>query len=478
MKDSVQIVGGGLAGCEAALQIASRGIPVRLIEMRPVSTSEAHHTDGLAELVCSNSFRGDSLSNAVGLIKEEMRRAGSFLMRFAEEARVPAGGALAVDRDHFSALVQAAVSEHPQIELVRAVVDELPSADEGRTIIATGPLTESSLAASIRETAGEDQLYFYDAIAPIIEADSIDPDVVFAQSRYGKGEGDDYLNCPMNADEYRGFIDALNAAPLAPMKDFEEQRFFEACLPVEVMAGRGLDTLRFGPMKPVGLVDPRTGSEPHAAIQLRTENIERTAYNMVGFQTRIKWGVQKELFRTIPGLQKAVFLRFGSVHRNTFINGPKLLDATFRFAPAPHIRFAGQITGVEGYVESTAIGLLVGLTTAAEVRGVAFEPPPAECALGGLRRHVTGELAPERDDFQPSNVNWGMLPRIRKRGRVSRTIKRLKLAERSLEMLEEWKQRCSADGFEVGGFEKNDIEDAFAAYKERRNAAKADGARG
>lgn len=449
----VHIVGGGMAGSEAALQLAARGIPVVLHEMRPTKMTEAHHTDGFAELVCSNSFRGDHLSGAVGLLKEEMRRVGGFLVRLAEEAAVPAGGALAVDRDRFSALVSAALEAEELIEIRRGEVTSLEF--DGPAVIATGPLTSSALTKEIIAATGEDQLYFYDSIAPIIDADSINLDVVFAQSRYDKGEGADYLNCPMTETQYISFIEAVNAADLAAAKDFEETKFFEACLPIEVMAGRGLDTLRFGPMKPVGLTDPRTGERPWAVIQLRMENIEGTAYNMVGFQTRMKWGAQKEIFRSVPGLEDAEFLRFGSVHRNTFIHGPKVLNHRLALHSHPNVHFAGQITGVEGYVESMSIGLMLGVQLAAEAKGDSWSPPPTETALGGLWRHVTGELAVDLDNYQPSNVNWGMLPRLEGKKIRKKRLRRILTAERALNALEEWMKGGSSSA-RLAGFIKNE----------------------
>lgn len=465
-EETVTIVGGGMAGSEAALQLASRGIRVRLIEMRPVKMTEAHHSGGFAELVCSNSFRGASLSNAVGLLKEEMRRAGGFLMRLAEEATVPAGGALAVDRDRFSAAVSAAIERESLIEIVREEVRELP--EEGHTIIATGPLTSGSLAESLIAATGEDQLYFYDAIAPIIDADSINRDIVFAQSRYNKG-GDDYLNCPMNREEYERFVNAIIEADVVAARDFEESKFFEACLPVEVMASRGIETLRYGPMKPVGIVDPRTNEEPWAVVQLRMENREGTAWNMVGFQSRMKWGAQKEIFRSIPGLEEAEFLRFGSVHRNTFIHGPRVLNEKVALKAAPHIRLAGQITGVEGYVESMAIGMVVGIQLAAELKGHDLPPLPAESALGGLVRHVTGELAADSSRYQPSNVNWSMLPRLRGKKIRARNLRRLKTAERALDALDTWLSTLGEQGLRRDGFVLHSIEAELAAAAERRS---------
>lgn len=453
---TVTIVGGGMAGSEAALQLARRGIPVRLIEMRPVRKTEAHHSDGFAELVCSNSFRGSALINTVGLLKEEMRRAGGVLMRLAEDAAVPAGGALAVDRDAFSALVTAAIEAEPLIEIVREEMTSLP--EEGPTILATGPLTSSSLAQALIEATGEDQLYFYDAIAPILDAESINRDIVFAQSRYDKSETPDYLNCPMTEEEYKNFIERMIEADQVEAREFEEAKFFEACLPVEVMASRGLDTLRFGPMKPVGLTDPRTGEEPWAVVQLRMENREGTAYNMVGFQSRMKWGQQKEIFQLIPGLENVEFLRFGSIHRNTFIHGPRVLNRQLGLKNAPHIRLAGQITGVEGYVESMAIGLIVGQMLAAELHGVEMPELPEETALGGLVRHVTGQLAADESTYQPSNINWSMLPSISKRKIRQKVFRRLAMSERALDKLEAWLSVQESHNLRLEGFESRSVD--------------------
>lgn len=453
---TVTIVGGGMAGSEAALQLARRGIPVRLIEMRPVRKTEAHHSDGFAELVCSNSFRGSALINTVGLLKEEMRRAGGVLMRLAEDAAVPAGGALAVDRDAFSALVTAAIEAEPLIEIVREEMTSLP--EEEPTILATGPLTSSSLAQALIEATGEDQLYFYDAIAPILDAESINRDIVFAQSRYDKSETPDYLNCPMTEEEYKNFIERMIEADQVEAREFEEAKFFEACLPVEVMASRGLDTLRFGPMKPVGLTDPRTGEEPWAVVQLRMENREGTAYNMVGFQSRMKWGQQKEIFQLIPGLENVEFLRFGSIHRNTFIHGPRVLNRQLGLKNAPHIRLAGQITGVEGYVESMAIGLIVGQMLAAELHGVEMPELPEETALGGLVRHVTGQLAADESTYQPSNINWSMLPSISKRKIRQKVFRRLAMSERALDKLEAWLSVQESHNLRLEGFESRSVD--------------------
>lgn len=459
----VTIVGGGMAGSEAALQLARRGVPVRLVEMRPVRKTEAHHSEDFAELVCSNSFRGSALINTVGLLKEEMRRAGGALMAYAEEAAVPAGGALAVDRDIFAKLVTAAIEAEPLIEVVREEVTALP--EHGTTIIATGPLTSTPLAQAIIDATGQDQLYFYDAIAPIIDAESIDRDIAFAQSRYDKSETPDYLNCPMNKEEYDAFIAAVVEADQVDAREFEEARFFEACLPVEVMAGRGLDTLRFGPMKPVGLVDPRTGEEPWAVVQLRMENREGTAYNMVGFQSRMKWGNQREIFRTIPGLANAEFLRFGSIHRNTFIHGPKVLNERLALHSMPHVHLAGQITGVEGYVESMAIGLVLGQILAAEYHGHAIPMPPMETALGGLVRHVTGQLAADIERYQPSNINWSMLPSIAKRKVRQKVFRRLAASEVALEALDGWLQAQEEVGMRLPGFKLRDVEEERAQLR-------------
>jgi len=424
------IIGGGLAGCEAAWQAASLGVSVDLYEMKPQKFSPAHQLPGLAELVCSNSLRGDSLENAVGLLKEELRRLGSLFMEGAEATRVPAGGALAVDREKFSTFITDRVASHPLITLHRGEVTEIP--DAGIVVIASGPLTSDSLAAVIASLAG-DYLYFYDAIAPIVSSDSVDMGTVFAASRYGKGDGDDYLNCPLSAEEYEAFVDALLAAEKVPARDFEKVVHFEGCMPVEEMAARGRETLRFGPMKPVGLVDPRTGLEPHAVVQLRKENLEGTMYNLVGFQTKLTWPEQRRIFRMIPGLESAEFVRLGSMHRNTFINAPALLAPTFQLKSDPRIFFAGQITGVEGYVESAGSGYLAGINAALAARGEEPILPPRTTALGALVHHVTNA---EVKSFQPMNVNYGLFPELG--GRVKKKERRQKLAERALADLEAW----------------------------------------
>ncbi|AKH41536.1 methylenetetrahydrofolate--tRNA-(uracil-5-)-methyltransferase [Altererythrobacter atlanticus] len=416
MVHDVHIIGGGLAGSEAAWQLARRGVKVRLSEMRGGGGSTpAHQTDGLAELVCSNSFRSDDDErNAVGLLHHEMRRLDSLVMRAGEIARVPAGSAMAVDRDVFSAEVQKALEQDPNIEIVREQVDELPTS--GLTIVATGPLTAASLARSIGKVTGEDSLAFFDAIAPIVHRDSIDMDICWFQSRWNKGDGKDYINCPMTKEQYLAFHQGLLDGEKGEFKDWEaDTPYFEGCMPIEVMAERGVDTLRYGPMKPVGLDDPRTACEdfpqgrwPYAVVQLRQDNKLGTLWNMVGFQTKLKYGAQVELFRTIPGLEKAEFARLGGMHRNTFLNSPIVLDRQLRLKGAEHIRFAGQITGCEGYIESSSVGLLAGLMTAAELGGRSWNPPPATTAMGALLGHITGDA--EADSYQPMNINFGLFP--------------------------------------------------------------------
>jgi methylenetetrahydrofolate--tRNA-(uracil-5-)-methyltransferase len=429
-QKKITIVGGGLAGCEAAWQAAQRGVSVTLHEMKPVKYSPAHGLPGLAELVCSNSLRGISLENAVGLLKEELRRCGSLMMEAADATSVPAGGALAVDRQLFSEYVTARIESHPLIRVERRESTAIPA--EGVVIIASGPLTSDALAASLAGMTG-DRLYFYDAIAPIVAADSLDMTKVFAASRYGKGDGDDYLNCPLNEDEYLRFIDELNRGEKVPARDFEKVVHFEGCMPIEELAARGVETLRFGPMKPVGLINPNTGHEAHAVIQLRAENRERTMYNLVGFQTKLTWPEQRRIFSMIPGLEEAEFVRLGSMHRNTFINSPSLLEPTQQLKSDGRIFFAGQITGVEGYVESAASGFLAGIAAAAHVQGRPVPVPPPETALGALMHHITNADARH---FQPMNVNYGLFPELP--GRVKKKERRQKLAERALETLEIW----------------------------------------
>jgi methylenetetrahydrofolate--tRNA-(uracil-5-)-methyltransferase len=429
-EPSLTIIGGGLAGCEAAWQAAERGVAVTLIEMKPHRFSPAHLLPALAELVCSNSLRGESLENAVGLLKEELRRLGSLFMAAADATRVPAGGALAVDRELFALFITEKIEAHPLITTIRQEATDIPA--EGVVIIATGPLTSDALAARLAPLAGEN-LYFYDAIAPIVSAGSIDYRKVFRASRYGKGEGDDYLNCPMEREEYHRFVAELTAAEKVAPRDFEKAVHFEGCMPVEVLADRGVETLRFGPMKPVGLVDPRTGREPHAVVQLRQENREANMFNLVGFQTKLTWPEQCRVFRMIPGLEQAEFVRLGSLHRNTFINSPLLLAPTLQHRQEPRILFAGQITGVEGYVESAASGFLAGINAARLAQGLPLVVPPATTALGALVGHVTST---DSRHFQPMNVNYGLFPPLE--GRVRKQERRARLAERALADLHDW----------------------------------------
>ena len=431
-EDRITIIGAGLAGCEAAWQAAQRGISVTLHEMKPLRYSPAHHLPGLAELVCSNSLRGDSLENAVGLLKEELRRCNALVMEAALATRVPAGGALAVDRELFSAYITGKILSHPLIHLEYGEIASVPVNDI--VIIASGPLTSDALAESLAQLTG-DRLYFYDAIAPIVSADSLDMTKIFAASRYGKGDGDDYLNCPLNGEEYRCFVDELVKAEKVAAREFEKIVHFEGCMPVEQMAERGPETLRFGPMKPVGLVDPVTGLEPHAVIQLRAENREKTMYNIVGFQTKLTWPEQRRIFRMIPGLEQAEFVRLGSLHRNTFINAPALLLPSQQLRSEPRILFAGQITGVEGYVESAASGFLAGISAVGLLKGLTPVIPPPETALGALMAHITNA---DVRHFQPMNVNYGLFPELP--GRVKKKEKRQKLAERALVALAEWRE--------------------------------------
>jgi methylenetetrahydrofolate--tRNA-(uracil-5-)-methyltransferase len=415
MAHQVHIIGGGLAGSEAAWQLAEAGIAVRLSEMRGGGDmTPAHQTDALAEMVCSNSFRSDdAMSNAVGLLHQEMRTLGSLIMREADKVRVPAGSALAVDRDLFAAGVTQAIADHPLIEVVRERIDNIP--EQGLTIIATGPLTAAPLAEAIARTTGNDQLAFFDAIAPIVHGDSVDMEIAWKASRWDKGspegDGKDYINCPMDKEQYDAFVQGLLDGPKTEFKQWEKDTpYFEGCMPIEVMAERGRETLRHGPMKPIGLDNPRTGRWPYAVVQLRQDNALGTLWNMVGFQTKLKYEAQVALFRTIPGLENAQFARLGGLHRNTFIRSPELLDQSLRLRALPHVRFAGQITGCEGYVESAAVGLYAGLMTAAELAGREIAPPPPQTALGALLSHITGGA--ESDNYQPMNVNFGLFPPI------------------------------------------------------------------
>jgi methylenetetrahydrofolate--tRNA-(uracil-5-)-methyltransferase len=439
MTAPVHIVGGGLAGSEAAWQLVTAGVPVVLHEMRPVRMTEAHTTDRFAELVCSNSFRADDpLHNAVGLLHEEMRRLGSLILRAADANRLPAGGALAVDREGFASAVTDALASHPLVTVVREEITGLPPESWGSVIVATGPLTAPALAEAIRARTGEESLAFFDAIAPIVHRDSIDLDIAWMQSRYDKGGGADYINCPMERDEYEAFVAALLAAEKTSFKEWERTTpYFDGCLPIEVMAERGLETLRWGPMKPVGLRNPRTGRRPWAVVQLRQDNALGTLWNMVGFQTKLKHAEQVRVFRTIPGLQRAEFARLGGMHRNTFLNSPRVLDRLLRLKAAPWLRFAGQITGVEGYVESAAIGLLAGRFAAAEAKGEAPIPPPPETAMGALLAHITGGA--DAETFQPMNINFGLFPPL-PNGPKGRERKRA-YCERALAAADAWAGR-------------------------------------
>ena len=428
-QDPIHIIGGGLAGSEAAWQIISAGLPVVLHEMRHVQQTEAHATDRFAELVCSKSFRTDDKeNNAVGLLHEEMRRCGSLILSSADRHQVPAGGALAVDREGFAEAVHDALESHPLVTIAREEIAGLPPADWRSVIVATGPLTSPALAQAIRSRTGEESLAFFDAIAPIVHKDSIDFEKAWFQSRYDKeGPGGDaaaYINCPLDKAQYEGFIAALLAAEKTEFKEWEKNTpYFEGCLPIEVMAERGPMTLAFGPMKPVGLRDPRAERRPYAVVQLRQDNRLGTLYNMVGFQTKLKYGEQSKVFRLIPGLENAEFARLGGIHRNTFLNSPKLLDGELRLKVEPRLRFAGQITGVEGYVESAAMGLLAGRFAAAEALGQVAPPPPATTALGALLAHITGGHLAEGATFQPMNVNFGLFPPVDLRDGKGRPIR-------------------------------------------------------
>jgi methylenetetrahydrofolate--tRNA-(uracil-5-)-methyltransferase len=459
-SDTLHIIGGGLAGSEAAWQAAQAGIRVVLHEMRPDRMTDAHRTDGLAELVCSNSFRSDdAANNAVGLLHAEMRRLGSLIMRAADANQVPAGGALAVDRDGFSAAVSKALQEHPGIEIRRGEIAGLPPADWANVIVATGPLTSAPLAEAIRALTDESALAFFDAIAPIVHKESIDMSVAWFQSRYDKagpgGTGADYINCPMTKEQYDGFVDALLAGEKTEFKEWESSTpYFDGCLPIEVMAERGRETLRHGPMKPVGLTNPHDPTtKPYAIVQLRQDNKLGTLYNMVGFQTKLKYGAQQRIFRSIPGLENADFARFGGLHRNTFLNSPKLLDSQLRLRAAPRLRFAGQMTGCEGYVESASVGLIAGLYAAAQARGRPLAPPPATTALGALLGHITGghieTIEPGSRSFQPMNINFGLFPPLaspptkkadgtRLRGNEKTVAKKQAISARALADLDRW----------------------------------------
>jgi methylenetetrahydrofolate--tRNA-(uracil-5-)-methyltransferase len=460
--DRVTVVGGGLAGSEAAWQAASRGVAVTLHEMRSVRPTAVHKTDGLAELVCSNSFRGDKLDNAVGLLKEEMRRLGSLVMRAADETRVPAGAALAVDRDRFSSRVTEAIASHPLITIQRGEITSIPSSAGGPVIIATGPLTSDALSREIAALVGSEHLYFYDAISPIVHAESIDRSKVYRASRWGRSlrrgdtvfpgcgqdEGDgDYLNCPFTREEYERFYEALMSAEKAGVHEFDKPKFFEGCLPIEVMAARGVDTLRFGPMKPVGLSDPKTGREPYAVVQLRQDNLAGDHFSLVGFQTQMKWGEQARVLKLVPGLENAEFVRFGMIHRNTYVNSPTVLRETWQTRARADLFFAGQMSGVEGYVESAASGLIAGRHAAALVLGEEPFPPPRTTAIGAL-----GYYASHADPkhYVPSNIAFGLIPPLEKgpRGRKERN---LAIAERALKDLDEWLENTSKRFSNISG---------------------------
>jgi methylenetetrahydrofolate--tRNA-(uracil-5-)-methyltransferase len=433
-QNPVHIIGGGLAGSEAAWQLARQGIPVTLHEMRPHQKTNAHLTDGLAELVCSNSFRSDDADfNAVGLLHQEMRSLGSLIMQAADANKVPAGGALAVDREAFSAAVEKALVEDALIEICREEVAGPIPEDWGQVIIASGPLTSERLSGAIRELTGKNALSFFDAIAPIVHKESIDFDKAWYQSRYDKGEGSDYINCPLDGAQYETFIDDLLEGEKTEFKEWEGTPYFEGCLPIEVMAERGRQTLAYGPMKPVGLTNPHNPTvKPRGIVQLRQDNALGTLYNIVGFQTKLTYGEQKRIFRTIPGLENAEFARLGGLHRNTFLNSPKLLDATLALKSHPRIRFAGQITGCEGYVESSAVGLMAGRYAAAERLGLPASPPPATTALGALLGHITGGA--DEKTFQPMNVNFGLFPPLEGSQGLNEKGKRLKGKDRKQAM--------------------------------------------
>ena len=430
----VIIVGAGMAGSEAAWQVAQRGIKVDLYEMRPEKSTPAHKTEKFAELVCSNSLRGAGLENAVGLLKEEMRQLNSIIMESADINRVPAGGALAVDREGFSQYITDKVKNHPNVTVINKEIETIPQEDDVITIIASGPLTSEVLAKSIGELTGEDYFYFYDAAAPLISKESIDMSKAYRASRYGKGTAD-YINCPMDKEEYEKFWQELTTAELAPIKEFEKAKFFEGCMPVEEMARRGIDTLLYGPLKPVGLEDPKTGKRPYAVVQLRQDNAADSLYNIVGFQTHLKWPEQKRVFGLIPGLENAEFVRYGVMHRNTFINSPELLRPTLQYKDRDDLLFAGQMTGVEGYIESAASGLVAGVNAAYLAKGENPVICPEQTAHGSMCKYITSAVAKH---FQPMNANFGLMPPLEERIR-DKKLKKQKIAERALEFLAKFK---------------------------------------
>lgn len=435
---NITIIGAGLAGCEAAWQAAKEGCSVTLYEMKPHKYSPAHQSEGLAELVCSNSLRGAGMNNAVGCLKEELRRCGSLFIEAADATAVPAGGALAVDRDDFSAYIGDKIASTPNIELIREEVTSLP--EEGTTILASGPLTSGALSSDLARLTGSEHLYFYDAIAPIVEVESINFDITWRASRYGKG-GDDYINCPMDEEQYNNFVQALIDGDKVAGRDFEKLIHFEGCMPIEEMAERGPQTLSFGPMKPVGLPDPRTGKIPYAVVQLRQDNRNATLFNLVGFQTRLTYPEQKRIFRMIPGLENVNFERLGSMHRNTFINAPACLNGRLQFNKAPHIYAAGQLSGVEGYVESAACGFLAGLFAARQLSGREIPMPPRETGFGALLAHLAEA---EVEGFQPMNINYGLFPKLEGR-KMKRADRRLAMAERALNALPAWWEQIQSE---------------------------------
>ncbi len=435
----ITVIGGGFAGVECAHQLLRRGHPVRLVEMRPVRSTDAHATDRLAEMVCSNSFRSDNPANAVGLLKREMELIGSLVLEEARKAAVPAGDALAVDRAIFAEAVTRRLCAEPLLELVRAEAESLPDAGEGWVVIATGPLTSPALERSLLLALGDEHLYFYDAMAPIVELASLDKEKLYALSRWGKGAGDDYLNVPLTRAQYEDFVRELLAGEKVPFHDFEEAVYFEGCLPIEAMAERGMETLRHGPMKPFGLPDPRAGREPYAVVQLRQDDLAREHFNLVGFRTKLRVGEQKRIFRMLPGLEKAEFVRFGMLHRNTYINGPAHLDALFRWKKNPRVFFAGQLTGVEGYLESAATGLMVGATLAQLLEGREVRALPFSTALGSLAKHVS---APREQDYTPMNVTFGLIEDADVPPTKDRAKRREEIGRRALASVARWREEA------------------------------------
>jgi methylenetetrahydrofolate--tRNA-(uracil-5-)-methyltransferase len=430
MRNSITVIGGGLAGCEAAWQIANRGIKVKLYEMKPRKFSPAHNSASLAEIVCSNSLKSNAIDNAAGLLKEELRKLGSLVISCADQNKVPAGQALAVDRDKFSQMVTEKIESHPNIELIRQEAEDIPQ--DGIAVIATGPLTSEKMAKSIQKLLGKEYLYFFDAAAPVVTAESLDMNIIFKADRYGKGDAD-YLNCPMTKEEYDAFYDQLVSAEIAELHEFEDKKVFEGCMPVEVMAKRGRQTLSFGPLKPVGLIDPRSGKQPYAVVQLRQDNVEGTLYNLVGFQTNLKWGEQKKVFSMIPGLEKAEFVRYGVMHKNVYINSPGALTSFYNLNTDPKLFFAGQITGVEGYVESISSGLIAGINAARAFENKSLFEFPQQTVMGALAKYVSSNAISK---FQPMNANFGIMPSPA--GRMDKKTKNNMIAKTSLEELKKF----------------------------------------